>query len=638
MNAEEAWLASLARKPSAQTLLRFLAASEALTNHGCGRNAEPPAQQACTWRRIVCHAFKNSDTPFGMRSPEGKMPRVVALVNLSGHNAMYYCDNFSLARVLCGTCQMNDRRLCLGIEEVITAAEKGPQPCSVLVTFVQPFAATLDEVHWELRTIRKTAKGVVKDGEKAFSRSDACARETSCTSAIESWPSEMLEDLAKKLLNVSMPACLDTTQQADVAATPEKMQAAIAMLQAERKRVQEDHTAEKRQIEAAHERSLSAIEADLQRTRAEADSRVSEVLKHAEVARDTAAKKNAVLEEHNATLMQQLTSAKLLAAENSSRFNALALEHEQDLKKAKLREKALTAQISSIQVEKARSLEKERRDREVIHRGHEDELEAANEKLAGVQRELSEAKQALEEANADAKNAFKRTVAAERNLKAFSQHSETACARARVLLGLLKLAALRAREAKRDSEAAAQAQDEQAAAALRAQLAEANESIEQRDKRIEEAEAKIRSLEEDATSSSDTVVVDTKTDQSVDQKVDEQRKRIMLLEVENEKLKDARRGPPPPPPQTNVNVQNSTAVFMPSQQFHPHSAFPQGNVTFPVDPALEAVISQLHAVLSTVTSTARASSGHRKALEAAEAKLQVWETWSYGATGQYVNY
>ena len=53
------------------------------------------------------------------------------------------------------------------------------------------------------------------------------------------------------------------------------------------------------------------------------------------------------------------------------------------------------------------------------------------------------------------------------------------------------------------------------------------------------------------------------------------------------------------------------------------------NGTFPVDPALEAMISQMHSALATITATARASGGHRKALEAAHSKLEVYQSWGY---------
>lgn len=598
------WINGISRKPAAQPLLRFLAACNVLASNGRMHMTEPPVQQAAVWRRILCHAYKTSDTPLGMRSPSGKMPRVVAVVNLAGHQAMYHCESFSLARVLASTCQEASQRVSNCIEEVIEQAEKSN--ASILLTFILPFAETMDRVYWELRTIRKTQKGVVKDGEKACSISDTCARTTSCTSAIETWPDAMLTDLGKKLLNVCGPSSLDLSEHTEVTTPPEKLHAALEMLKTERKRTQEEHAAEKKQLAAGYEKTISAVEARVAQIQADADSRVSEVLRHAEAARDVQSKKNCTLEEHNATLMNQLTSTKLLAAENSSRLHATALEHEQDVGKFKAREKALQAQLTALQVQQKRLHDKDQEERNAMRCEHKEQLEMLNKQLRAACNESLTARTTLEAEKTATKEAHKRTAAAEHNLKAFSTQHDRERNRSRVFLALLHLCSVR----------------NQSKPPVDDQASQLNACNAAKMPTVVACVAEKKHASEDTTA-------------SLQNTVSAQASAIRKLQKQLSGMHDSRHPQQPHDQRKSTKAIQNTSVFMPQQTYNPQSAFPQGNFNFPMDPALEAMISHMHSALATITATARASNGHRKALDAANAKLELFHSWGYSAEPYY---
>lgn len=649
LEREREWVASISRKAPAQPLLRHFAALDAIVK-GNLKSPEPPSQQASVWRRLFVHAFSKSEAPFGMKSKSGKLPRCIAICNLSGQYVIYHTDSFSLARIVCLTPQIKDDKLIAAVEAVITKAEE--LGASVLVTFVMPFASTMDRSYWEIRTVRKTSKGCIKDGEMAFSISDNSARATACTASLEVWPPEMLNDLEKRLLTVAQPACLDAADDVGVNKTPEKLEQMVQLLSSERRKLIDDHARELKALKEVHDFKVKEMEEAAQKFDQDADSRIAEVLKSTEKAKELSDRNLLLLQDNKKLLTSQLSTQSLAAANARSDMNAQALKHEEDIKALNSRMRGMQAQISSLATEKSRIEAREKRAREEVAKQHADEKIEFQETIDAKVTEIKKLESGVAAVNTACQEANKARVAAERNSKVFSKQLDTERRRGKVMLAILHLASLRVSRPDEPEDTVEERDMQEELEQSRAELATLTE-------RCTSFERHLAVLKEDLEKSREQADAQRVTHEEVSKELSILKQKpaeaeAQVVPKDDSKLKDALRecarlrqrvADMEASQQTsvpregtavtnNVSVQNS--MFVPAH-YHPHSAFPQGNGTFPVDTGLESTISQLHIALNAVTAAARASGGHRKALEASNAKLDLYDQW-YGSTHGYAGY
>lgn len=400
---ERRWVEGLSRVPSAKLLVQHFCAFDSIIRSGGQHGVEPASDQVSTWRRMFCWQLKQSDAPFGIKGENGRLPKCVAMCNLSGQHAFYYCETFSLARILCLVPQDSHMRVIVGVSKVIAkASELG---ASLWAGFCLPFQVGLDRCYWEVRTVRKTSAGKVRDGELAFGSEDAEPRTMGCTEDSEHWSDAMLSELCKKMLKVVSPACIDIQDDHDVSMTPERMELAIKILKTDRKKTQELH---RETVEGIRD-TYSAIVQDLEKKAAnaeeEANTRVSGVLKTAQAAKSAAESKINELQQHVSTLSAQLASQRNAAEDAKSRMAGMMLKHEEENVTRAARQKTLEAQIASMSSNHARQVAENSKRLKETAKSHEVAMAALKQNLADSQKKVKALTSATQAMNASVKEA-----------------------------------------------------------------------------------------------------------------------------------------------------------------------------------------------------------------------------------------
>ena len=154
----------------------------------------------------------------------------------------------------------------------------------------------------------------------------------------------------------------------------------------------------------------------------EADSRIAEVLKSTEKAKETSDRNVLLLQENKKLLTAQLTTQSLAAANAKSDMNAQALRHEEEIKTLNNRMRGLQVQISARQ--RSQGLRQRRRARggcKAACGREEGWLKTIDDKVT----EIKKMEAGIAAVNTSCKEANKAKVAAERNAKMFSKQLET---------------------------------------------------------------------------------------------------------------------------------------------------------------------------------------------------------------------
>jgi hypothetical protein len=652
------WINELTKFPAAKPLIQHFSAFESIVKSGGQKGVEPPIDQASTWRRMFCWELQRSDNPFGIASPTGKLPKCIAICNLSGHHSFYYSDSYNLGKILCIAAQRIQTHVINGVIEVFNKAEE--IGASVLVCFCLPFQVGLERCYWEARTIRKTSKGVVKDGEMCFTISDQQARVVSCTLASEHWPDEMFIELVKKMMNVVSPVCLDFTEETEKGMTMDKLEVAVKILKTDRKKMMDDHKREIQEIEETAQAELEEQKTLVLRADEEANKRVAQVISARNANEATLNKEIATLKEEKADLLSKNATLHERMRELMPRLAGMKLEHDTELSKASARQKALQAQVSQMQSSHAKQVAEHSKQQQALKKSHDDAIEARNAKIQELKRQLIVANNTAAAVNAGAKEAHEMSKKLEIQLKQMSFAS-------RVCLSVVTESGRR--RAKRIE--TLHQSDENEKSTMKEKIAAMQKEIDSKDAEIKKLSAVVetasKETETDASICAEPIPEEKPSKEELDLKRDAQQKEHLISEMrkktaflesklkesdaEVKKLKEASAIAQQPPGkkkaqkggddshtngvqhsgghQQQLNISQNTAVFM-GQPPHtlPHQqAFPQGQ--FIVDPALEGMVSQVHSALNCITAMARASSTHKRAAEVAHGKLEAISSQGY---------
>lgn len=666
---DAAWIENVKRLPRARMLVDHLAAFDATIACGGVKGIEAPSEQTSTWRRLFCHDYFKHNAPLGVPvKASGKLPKCIGILNLSGKHCIYYTDSYTLCKVVCLSCQQVQPEIVTGINAVIEKAEE--LESGILFCFCLPFQSGLERAHWDVRTIRKTAKGAVKDGELCFSSGDGEPRTVPCTKTLENWPETVMTELVRRLANTAMPVCLDREEdeEHDVRMTPEAMESMIEILKSNRRKVIDDHARELQAIEQKHHVDLTNALGRAEEAEQDASIRIAKVAHASKTAEEVMQKKMEHVETHNATLREQLLTQQNALLEAKATLAGYKLEKEQEVKEYAARQKTLEAQVSKLKSDQARQTTEQARTLKERERQHDEKTTALNSKITELNATIKSTTAASRAVQASSKQAHSEVTALKTELGELQRMGAAAdlpLRKGRVMRALLAVASVRItaeREERKSTRALLAAQD--------ATLKDKDEQF----KALEsESKATIESLRASLVESDAPPPAPTDDSATLDQKLKESRREIgrkehLLREMEKrtrslekqlyesdaevKKLKeqdmDAKRlamsTPSPTPPshredrcgntnnhqarpedghrsfaQNTVNVNQNTAVFM-SHPPQPHQqAFP--NSKFVVDPQLENTISQLHTALNCITAMARSSSANSKQAELTQAKL-----------------
>ena len=635
-------------------LMDHLAAFDATITCGGVKGIEPPIDQTATWRRIFCYDYFNGNAPLGITcKPDGKLPKCIGIMNLSGKHCIYHSESYTLAKVVCLSSQEVQQHVISSLNAVLAKADE--LGASVLFCFCLPFQAGLERVHWDIRTIRKTTKGAVKDGELCFSSGDGEPRTVPCTKTLEHWPDAVMRELVRKLKSDATPICLDRVEgdELDVRMTPEAMETMIEMLKSDRRKMMDSHKQEIEDLKQRHSVELANAQGRAEEAEQDAAMRIAKVAHASKTAEDTMKKKVEHLETHCNTLREQLLTQQNAALEAKASLAGQKLEREQEIKQSTARQKTLEAQVNKFRNEMAKQTTEQAKARKDQYRLHEEQVAALNSKIAELQSNIKILNSASLAVQASSKEAHSDLAKLQAKTKGDERKLEASKKDARVMRGMLALAGLRlgnARDEAQSNKSIIAAQEIAAndakrtlkevqdttsteIASLRAslqeadatapppppspngkELAEAKREVERKEHLLKEMEKRTRSLEK-RLAESDAEVKKLSSTVTTPPAKEETGKRGSKKGGSNGQTTQEDTGKHYA--HNTVNVSQNTAVFM-AQPPH-QQAFPPGQYT--MDPALENTISQLHSALNCITAMARSSSANSKQAEMTQAKL-----------------
>lgn len=651
---DEAWVKQVAFLPRARTLLDHLAAFDATIACGGANRIEPPIEQTATWRRLFCYDYFHGNAPLGITcKPSGELPKCIGILNLSGKHCVYYSDAFTLAKVVCLSSQKVQAATVSAFHAVLTKAEE--INAGVLFCFCLPFQASLDRIHWDIRTIRKTARGAVKDGELCFSSTDIEAKTVPCTTSLEFWPDTIMRQLVRKLKQDATPTCLDRVDEDDVNAcrTPAAMETIIEMLKSGRKNLISSHKQEMEDLKQKHALQLAKEVERAEEAEQEASVRIAKVAHASKTAEEITNKKTDQINVHNATLREQVAAQSKAALEAKALLAGQKLEREHEIKGFIARQKTLEAQVTKLRHDMAKQTAEQAKARKEVEKECEKRVAEANRtivELRGVVQATNSASLAIQ-ASAKRAHSERETVVRDLHAKLEQCHKHQSVLKAIVILGGLRFgqqsidrrsdekllaskdirindtcAQIQSMQRERDAQIQSMhisLMEMECAPATRvptdtsttsAQLQEAEKEIGRKEHLLKEMDKRTKYLE--------------KTLKESDSEV----RKLTAMSSGRHNAKDRRNPAMVYPPEDGAQQQahgHNTVAFM--SQHHGHAV--QHATPYVVDRALENTISQLYSALNCVTTMARSSNTHSKRADLTQAKLDA--LCSFGIPSQY---
>jgi chromosome segregation ATPase len=602
--------------------------------------------------------YEKCDTPLGLPLIAGKLPKCIAICNLSGTMGFFHSESVNLARIVCLAPDEVQPRVRLGIQHVLDKAAE--LDASVLVCFCSPFQTGVDRAHWELRTVRKLRNGGVKDGECCFAISDQESKTVPCTRAEEPWPEQMFVRLLKRFDSVCRAVSIDPVSGDDVNnLSRDALESMLQVLKTGRQRMIEDTRKEKQEMTEKWAHEKTELEQRCAEAESNADARVAKVIEAGKRAEQAVTESHDALKEHNNTMMLQLATSRKEATEVKAALSALKLERENEIKLQKQREELREKETSSTITKHMRQASSIAQEKKAIEKKRADETRELSQKLAAAQKQVESLKKAAALVSASADEARREVSDLKEHVKQQELDLEESKQRASSLEEVNSelteaVAELKTRlqffssATERSADTITQSKAELSETAgvvndLRqriedkdAEIAKAQEEHDMKTKELcDSHHAEIDKIKAEARPTKDELAaVDRKRKEvkrELEQKdhlIQEQDKRCRSLDCRlresDEKLRNAHsklrqfedarkhaaqrpeppKGPPPIHPQMQQQMQQQ-------MQFTPAS-----------DPMFECSVTQLYATMNTIVHMARSAANNSRAADCANAKLE----------------
>ena len=444
-----------------------------------GGKTECPQQQTAEQARALLTQLKKEQTCFGIPTP---LPRVIAMLNLSGERLLVYSKDLSLVRQLvCAGVDAHNGRVGVGVDEMCNFAQRND--ATLLLTLSLPWQSGASTgLYWEIRSVRRNGEGQLVDGELWFSqRSD----ETQEAAPVQPIPSKVQAEIVRRFDEEIRAVDLDVApDSATLAAVPaeqqiKKMRATLEEMGKERKA----HNAVLREQQHKANQVLKGCRDQMQ-------AQLDEAAKAHE---ETKKKLREMEEAHKKTEEKWEGERRKLAGENISLDSNLEKSRESTKAAKELKDAALKAERAAVQT-LAHEREEGKLRTEAMVEGNERRISELTLKINSISSQLAIEKNASEQ-----KESLLDRVRAERDALHFElrQKARTLlCARATLLLGQNRIVEQRRVAKKKLDDATHKAKAaEKKATAARKTADEVSKEVKRMEKREAEATAVTQTTE-----------------------------------------------------------------------------------------------------------------------------------------------
>ena len=624
-DVDRQWVNAISKRSCAKPLVQHLGCINAIRLSAGQTSIDSPMDQVNNMKKVFVHNYEMSDTPFGLRLKTGKLPKCICLCNLSGKHAFFYSESVSLARTLTHSSELANS----AVDDVIARAAE--LDASVLVVFSLPFQAGLNRAYFEVRTIRKTKKGAVKDGELFFSSHNTAARTVPCTLAFENWTDEMLTQMTEHFKGVCSPVSLDVSEDAEEsrALSREEAIAMIDVLKCGRKNLIEGHERALGNVKENARRDVEKLRGEVQAANSSAESRIDLVVEQCKLVEETWKKKHAAVEEQNRERRKEIAALR-------PRLQGMELEHSQEMEKAAGRQKTLEGQVSSLQSNHAKQVSDQARARKDSDKKHANQIKEITTKYEASEKRAHAMKVAAEAVTKSAEEARRMYAESQATLAATIAEHEIASANMCTLkdeLDALKVQheslnaqheSLTKQKTIADDEIVSSAAEN----ALHATHVQVLQSALSEEEKTHKATRK--ELQRTVHLLSETTKRTTALQSRIYEVEDDAKKVKKQLHVTLNPSSNGRRKAHEARDAPLGIVPASPIAYAQPQHPYPNHAqqhgFPNG---FEVDPHLEGMISQLHGALQSITATARLARTSTRNAEIFKAKLDALASVGY---------
>lgn len=414
------------KMPRARVLLDHLSAFDTTLRLGGLRCIESPMDQSLTWRRVFCFEYSRNSNPFQMPLVGDKLPKVIAICQLSGQDFVFYCDSVTLVKVLCLTAQEVSARIVKGVDAVLEKADT--LESTVLLTFCLPFQAGLDRIFWEIRTLRKASTGAVKDGEAAFACNDAEAKSVPCTRSLEHWDKSFLDQLAKIMQSKSTFVCLDAVKEPESGAkTMDKkaLEGLVDMLKTDRKRLLDQHNIELKKLVESHQKESQILIDRAENAEQDASIRIAKVAHASKKAEEVVRKKEEQTKTQMLTIQRQLADLQTLQNSTTIDLNAAQLRADEETNKSNARQKVLESQVNAMKSSITKSTAEWAKKRKDLEESERLQKRCSDRKIEELERIVRTKVAALNAIEASANEARRMLCDAEAKKKAMETSEAT---------------------------------------------------------------------------------------------------------------------------------------------------------------------------------------------------------------------
>lgn len=172
MTDEEAaaaiWWQNMVSTPGGRSVIDHMAH---VSDCGVHSNYESSCLEICDQIRAFLYLYEKSPTALGLPRVH---PRFIAIVNFSGTRSVLYTNESHLIKLLLAqevdnSAQQSQRceNVVRGVKSMLAFQEHHPE-MSLLLVYSLPFATILEDVHWDLRTLRRRPNGTVEHGHLCY--------------------------------------------------------------------------------------------------------------------------------------------------------------------------------------------------------------------------------------------------------------------------------------------------------------------------------------------------------------------------------------------------------------------------------------------------------------------------------------